>query len=62
MHLGLPFQGAVVQGDMPLEDVFQNKVVCMFFSVDTKYQFQAASKARRIWFTSWTAISYYVYL
>ena len=45
MHLGLPFQGAVVQGAnmlyvyIPLEDIcFRTKLwTCMAFSVDTKY-------------------------
>ena len=44
MYLGLPFQGAVVQGAnmlyvyIPLEDMLQNKAVDMAFSVDTKYR------------------------
>ena len=60
----MPFQVAVVQRAnmlymyMPLEEVLQNEVVGMAFSVDTKCQFLATSKMSE----SWTAISYYGFL
>ena len=54
------FQVAVVQRAnmlymyMPMEEVLQNEVVGMAFSVDTKCQFLATSNTSE----SWTAISY----
>lgn len=44
MHLGLLFQGTVVQRNMQLEDVPQNKAMGMAFTVDTKYKFKLHPK------------------